>query len=264
MGEIERELAGGVARITLNRPDAGNAITAGQRDQLIDWLHEAGADRSTRCVVIAATGRFFCTGADLRAADIPTAENTMAVGDIRRLISAGALRLVSSILDCEVPVIAAVQGTAAGIGAHIALACDVVIASDTAAFIELFVRRGLIADGLGAWLLPRLIGLRRAKELVLFGDNLSASKAAEWGLINRAVPADTLTDVVAELAARLADGPTLAHGANKWLLNRSLDSDRHTLAGEEAWLVEVMSRTEDAEEGIASFLEKRPPRFTGR
>jgi 2-(1,2-epoxy-1,2-dihydrophenyl)acetyl-CoA isomerase len=264
MGEIERVVDDGVARITLNRPDAGNAITAGQRDQLIDWLHEAGADPQTRCVVIAATGRFFCTGADLRAADIPTAENTMAVGDIRRLISAGALRLVSSILDCEVPVIAAVQGTAAGLGAHIALACDVVVAADTAKFIELFVRRGLIADGLGAWLLPRLIGLRRAKELVLFGDDLLAPKAAEWGLINRAVPADALSAVVDEMAARLAAGPTLAHGANKWMMNRSLDSDRHTLAGEEAWLVEVMSRTEDAEEGIASFLEKRPPRFTGR
>jgi 2-(1,2-epoxy-1,2-dihydrophenyl)acetyl-CoA isomerase len=264
MDEIERVRADGVARITLNRPDAGNAITAGQRNQLIDWLQEADADPQTRCVVIGATGRFFCTGADLRSADIPTAENEQAVGDIRRVMRTGALRLVSAILDCEVPVIAAVQGTAAGIGAHLALACDVVVAADSAKFIELFVRRGLMADGLGAWLLPRLIGLRRAKELVLFGDDLPATQAAEWGLINRVVPPEQLIPVVDELAARLADGPTLAHGANKWLMNRSLDSDRQTLAGEEAWLVEVLSRTADAGEGIASFLEKRAPRFTGR
>lgn len=264
MADIEREVSDGVVRITLNRPHAGNAITAEQRDLMIDWLEEADSSPELRCVVIGATGRFFCTGADLRSADIPGADNEKAVGDIRRLVRAGALRLVGAILDCEVPVIAAVQGTAAGIGAHIALACDVVVAADTAKFIELFVRRGLLADGLGTWLLPRLIGLRRAKELVLFGEDLPAARAADWGLINRAVPAEQLAAVVDELAARLSSGPTLAHGANKWLLNRSLDSDRHTLAAEEAWLVEVMSRTSDSEEGIASFLDKRSPRFTGR
>jgi 2-(1,2-epoxy-1,2-dihydrophenyl)acetyl-CoA isomerase len=179
------------------------------------------------------------------------------------MMTRGAIATVSSILDCEKPVIAAVQGTAAGIGCHIAFACDLVIASEDAKFVEVFARRGLAIDGMGAWLLPRLIGLQRAKELVLLADDVSAARALEIGLVSRVVPPDELDATVDEIAHRLASGPTKAHMVNKWLLNRSLDVDRNTLAGDEAWIVEVMQNTLDSGEGVASFVERRPPNFRG-
>src|SRR6185437_4941852 len=190
------------------------------------------------------TGRFFCTGADLRKSTPapPRGEEfpERLLGDGRRMMLRGAIKLISAIMDCEKPVIAAVAGTAAGIGCHVAFACDLVYASDNAKFIEIFARRGLVADGLGTYLLPRLIGLQRAKELIFFADDIPAQRAYELGMITRAVP-------------------TAAHRANKWLLNRSFDVDRATLAAEEAWLVDIMTTTEDSQEGVASFLERRAP-----
>lgn len=261
-GDITRSTEGGVLRITLNRPAAGNAITAEQRRAFLDWMAEADEDDDVRCVVIAATGRFFCTGADLRQSG--TQPTTREVGDVRRTMLRGALTLMHAVLDSEKPVIARVQGTAAGIGAHLAFCCDLVVASEEAKFIEVFARRGLAADGLGTWLLPRLVGLMRAKELVLLAEDIPARRALELGLVTRVTPADALDATVDALAARLADGPTKAHGANKWLLNRSLDQDRGTMASEEAWIVDVLSRTHDAEEGVASYVERRPTEFTGR
>jgi 2-(1,2-epoxy-1,2-dihydrophenyl)acetyl-CoA isomerase len=160
-------------------------------------------------------------------------------------------------------VIAKVQGTAAGIGAHLAFACDLVIASENAKFIEVFARRALAADGLGTWLLPRLVGLQRAKELVLLAEDIPAARAHEIGLVARVVPADELDATVADLARRLADGPTRAHSVNKWLLNRSLDVDRTTMAQEESWIVDVMAQSLDSDEGVNSYLEKREPKFRG-
>jgi 2-(1,2-epoxy-1,2-dihydrophenyl)acetyl-CoA isomerase len=161
-------------------------------------------------------------------------------------------------------VIASVGGTAAGIGAHMALACDLVIASDNARFIEVFVRRGIVPDGGGAYLLPRLTGLHRAKELIFFGDDLSAADALQYGLVNRVVPLDELEKTTQEWAARLASGPTVALGLAKRLLNRSLDSDRATSFAEEAMAQEIAMKSEDAQEGVASFVERRPTSFRGR
>jgi 2-(1,2-epoxy-1,2-dihydrophenyl)acetyl-CoA isomerase len=265
--EIIFTVEDGILRVTLNRPEMGNAVTQDQRRQLAEWIDRANEDHAIRCVVIGATGRFFCTGADLRtqraAVELPEGQPERVVGDTRRMMTRGAISTVSSILDCEKPVIAAVQGTAAGIGCHIAFACDLVIASEDARFVEVFARRGLAIDGLGAWLLPRLIGLQRAKELVLLSDDVSAARALEIGLVSRVVPADDLDATVDEIAHRLASGPTKAHMVNKWLLNRSLDVDRNTLAGDEAWIVEVMQNTLDSGEGVASFVERRPPDFRG-
>ena len=178
--EILFDVQDGIMRVTLNRPEMGNAVTQAQRAQLAEWIDRANEDHSIRCVVLGATGRFFCTGADLRAQREPEArlegQPERVVGDTRRMMTRGAISTVSSILDCEKPVIAAVQGTAAGIGCHLAFACDLVIASEDAKFVEVFARRGLAIDGLGAWLLPRLIGLQRAKELVLLADDVSAQR----------------------------------------------------------------------------------------
>lgn len=267
LGDLLLEVEGGVARITLNRPQAANAITATQRNQIIDWIEAANDDAFIRCIVLGANGKHFCTGADLRQEGAkplrPEGAPEQLVGDRRRVMLQGAIRLVSTILDSEKPVIAAVQGTAAGIGCHIAFACDLVIASDAAKFIEVFARRGLTADGLGTWLLPRLIGLQRARELILLAEDVSPQRAAEIGLITRCVAADDFDATVADLAARLANGPTKAHTVNKWLLNRSFDMDRSTLAQAESWIVDIMSNTFDAGEGVASFVERREPRYRG-
>jgi 2-(1,2-epoxy-1,2-dihydrophenyl)acetyl-CoA isomerase len=257
----------GVLTITLNRPDAANALTPDQRDRIIDLLAGASARVEVRAVVLGAIGRHFCTGADLRASRPgpvrPPDAPTRVVGDVARLLREGAQRLVGAVLDCEKPVLAAVNGTAAGLGAHLALACDLVIAADSAKFVEVFVRRGLVPDGGGAWLLPRLVGLQKAKELMFFGDDLSAADALQLGLVNRVVPADALDAAVAEWAKRLAAGPTRSIGLTKWLLNRSLDSDRTTAFNDEAVAQEMNMATEDANEGVRAFVERRDPTYRG-
>jgi 2-(1,2-epoxy-1,2-dihydrophenyl)acetyl-CoA isomerase len=265
--EITFALDDGILRATLTRPDQGNAMTHDQRSRLLAWLDRANEDPGVRCVVLGATGRFFCTGADLRKGTPPPPRDEQfpekLVGDARRVMTRGAIKLVSAIMDCEKPVLAAVQGTAAGIGAHVAFACDLVIAAEEAKFIEIFARRGLVADGLGTYLLPRLIGLQRAKELIFFAEDVPAQRAYELGLVTRVVPGAELDATVTEMATRLATGPTAAHRANKWLLNRSLDVNRATLAEEEAWVVDIMTTTEDSQEGVASFLERRPAVWRG-
>ena len=185
---VRFEVDDGIASITIDRPEAGNALTSEQRVKMGEWLARADEDLAIRCVVLQATGRFFCTGADLsggapamaspRPADAPE----RVIGERRRMMLRGAITTVNAILDCEVPVIAKVQGTAAGIGAHLAFACDLVIVSENAKFIEVFARRALAADGLGTWLLPRLVGLQRAKELILLAEDISATR----GLRDRA------------------------------------------------------------------------------
>jgi 2-(1,2-epoxy-1,2-dihydrophenyl)acetyl-CoA isomerase len=267
-GDVLRRMEGAVAWIVLNRPDAGNAMTAAMRGQIADWLDEASADLSVRAVVITGAGeRAFCSGADLRGnrpgPDRPKGAPEQAVGDVARLIRDGWQRLVASVLDCEKPVVAAVNGTAAGGGMHLALACDLVVAAEEARFIEVFVRRGIAPDAGGAWLLTRLVGIQRAKELFFFGDDVPAAEALRLGLVNRVVPLPELEDAARQLADRLAAGPTKAIGVAKWLANRALDVDRATSFSDEALAQELVNRTEDAQEGIASFVERRPPAFRG-
>ncbi len=258
----------GISWITLNRPEAGNAITAEQRDTIIKLIDEADHDPVIRVVVIGATGKHFCTGADLRgpqpASDAADDVGDQPVGTVMRMISDGAQRLIASVLDCQKPVLGSVNGTAAGIGAHLALAFDLVVAAEEACFIEVFVRRGILPDGAGAYLLPRVVGMQRAKELVFLGERLSATDPSSLGMVNRVVAADQLAVSVAELASRLAEGPTIALGLAKRLLNRSLDVDRASAFFEESMARELVTRTEDATEGIDSFVERRASRFQGR
>jgi 2-(1,2-epoxy-1,2-dihydrophenyl)acetyl-CoA isomerase len=257
----------GVAWITLDRPDVKNAISPDQRDRLIALLGEASADLGVRAVVLGATGDAFCTGADLRArrppAPRPPDAPERGVGEVAAMIRDGAQRLVAAVLDCDKPVIAAVGGTAAGIGAHLAFACDLVIAADDVRFIEVFVRRGLVPDGGGAYLLPRLVGVQKAKELLFFGDDLPAAEAAALGLVNKVVPAAELDTAVDEWAGRLAVAPTRALALTKALVNRSLESDRATAFAEEATAQELNMATSDANEGVAAFMERRSPTYRG-
>lgn len=252
----------GVSRITLNRPAAMNALTWDQRERIIELLAGASADPGVRAVVITATGKGFCAGADLRGA--PSTGGERVAGDVARMLRQGAQRFIGAVLDCEKPVIAAVNGTAAGIGAHLALACDLVLAGESARFIEVFVRRGLVPDGGGAYLLPRLIGPQRAKELMFFGDAVPAAEAERLGLVNRVVPDGELAKTAREWAERLAAGPTRALALTKQLVNASLDSDRAAVFAAEATAQEINMTTADAQEGVASFVERRSPAYRGR
>ena len=260
MSEVLHTTAGSVSYITLNRPDALNALTPGGRDRIVELLAEASAAQQIRAVVLTGTGRGFCSGADLRGAS----GGELIPGDVARVLRLGAQRLIAAVLDCEKPVIAAVNGTAAGLGAHLALACDLVLAAESARFIEVFVRRGLVPDGGGAYLLPRLIGPHRAKELMFFGDALSAAEAERLGLVNRVVPDADLDKTAREWAARLAAGPTRALALTKQLVNTSLDTDRATAFAAEAAAQEINMTTEDAQEGVRSFVERRSPEYKGR
>ncbi|MEU6253150.1 enoyl-CoA hydratase-related protein [Streptomyces sp. NPDC047043] len=261
MTEVLHTADGRVSYITLNRPEALNAITPEQREYVIRLLAEASADPDVRAVVLTGTGRGFCAGADLRGG---SGGGERVAGDVARMLRLGAQRLTAAVLDCEKPVIAAVNGTAAGLGAHLALACDLVLAAESAKFIEVFVRRGLVPDGGGAYLLPRLVGPQRAKELMFFGDALSASDAERLGLVNRIVPDAELDKTAREWAERLAAGPTRALALTKQLVNASLDSDRATAFAAEAAAQEINMTTEDAQEGVRSFVERRSPEYRGR
>jgi 2-(1,2-epoxy-1,2-dihydrophenyl)acetyl-CoA isomerase len=266
--DVQRRLEDGVLWITLNRPDAGNAMTVAMRNQMIEWLEYASVDYSVRAVVITGTGeKGFCTGADLREARTPPARPPgapdMIVGDGGRTIQRGFQRLIASVLDCEKPVIAGVNGTAAGGGMHLALASDLVIMAEEARFIEVFIRRAIIPDAGGAYLLTRLIGPQKAKELFFFGDDVPASEAERIGLVNKIVPRAELEKTLGEWAGRLAKMPTRAIAFTKWLTNRALETDRAGSFWDEAYAQELVTRTEDMQEGRASFIERRPPEFKG-
>ncbi|WP_306979881.1 enoyl-CoA hydratase/isomerase family protein [Streptomyces canus] len=261
VSEVRHIVDGQVSYITLDRPEVLNALTPGQRDLIVELLGRASADPDVRAVVLTGTGRGFCAGADLRGT---SGAGERVAGDVARTLRLGAQRLIAAVLDCEKPVIAAVNGTAAGLGAHLAFACDLVLAAESAKFIEVFVRRGLVPDGGGAYLLPRLIGPRRAKELMFFGEPLTAREAERLGLVNRVLEDEELTKTARAWAERLATGPTRALALTKQLVNASLDTDRATAFAAEAAAQEINMTTQDAQEGVASFVERRSPEYRGR
>jgi 2-(1,2-epoxy-1,2-dihydrophenyl)acetyl-CoA isomerase len=260
----------GVDWITLNRPDAANALTPSGRDTIIDLLERTSADARVRAVVLAANGRHFCSGADLSAPSGRTAGQTdggpqpSGPGTIARTLRLGSQRLVAAILDCEKPVIAELHGAAAGIGAHLILACDFVVADENSRIIEVFARRALVPDGGGAYLLPRLVGPTKAKQMMMLADDVSAQEALSLGLVYSVVSADDLRAATTTLAARLASAPTRALAMTKWLVNRSLESSRDQAFADEGLAQELNMSTDDAQEGLQSFVERRPASYLGR
>ncbi|BBX26994.1 enoyl-CoA hydratase/isomerase family protein [Mycolicibacterium alvei] len=253
----------GVLTITLNRPEAANAVRPDDRDALIALLAAADADDKVRVVVLRANGKHFCAGADVGSLAERRATVEKRVMDPMRRIMNGAQKLVASVLDCNKPVIAAVQGAATGIGAHLVYASDLVIATENAYFAESFAKRGLVVDGGGCYLLPRRIGMQKAKELAFFGEKLTAAEALGIGLVNRVVPADALDETVGDFAGRLAAAPTTAIAFTKRLLNDSPDTDRSGAFVAEAMAQEIQSYSHDSKEGVQAFVEKRPTEFTG-
>lgn len=259
---------GAVLTLTLDRPDVHNALDWRTRAALVAALVEASADLAIRAVVLTGTGdRAFCTGADLRVPmpgpDKPVGAPSRAQGEVARGIATGWQRVVTAVADCEKPVVAAVNGTAAGAGMHLALACDVVVMSDAAKLVPVFVRRGIAPDAAGAYLLTRLVGVQRAKQIYLFGDDIPAATAFEWGLVTALAPATETLEIARGLAGRLAAGPTKALGVTKRLVNRALDVDRETALHDEAWGQELVMTSEDAQEGVQAFIERRETKFRG-
>jgi 2-(1,2-epoxy-1,2-dihydrophenyl)acetyl-CoA isomerase len=260
---LRAEQQGPVLRLTLDRADRRNAVNDTMLDALIDHLAAVGIDESVRVVRIDAEGPDFCAGADLIANNAPS-ERKPRVGSTQRRLPTKANRLIPLMLETQVPIVAVVRGWAAGLGFHIALASDFCVAADDARFWEPFMSRGFTPDSGAAWLLPRVIGLVRTRQLLMLGEEISGAVAADWGIIHGAHPDHDLDSAASELVTKLSEAPTVALGLTKWLLQsgNGLDLDRHLQ--NEALALELSSRSEDFREGLAAFRDKRDAKFQGR
>jgi 2-(1,2-epoxy-1,2-dihydrophenyl)acetyl-CoA isomerase len=246
----------GVVTLTLNRPERKNAMNTVMFNELLTVFREIDVSSTDRVLVITGAGDAFCSGADLSDRGSDTRHSLSRLHWVADI--ALALHRIPK------PVIAKVNGVAVGAGMNLALACDLIVASDTARFSEIFARRGLSIDFGGSWLLPRLIGMHRAKELAFFADIISAKEAAELGLVNRVLPQGELDAFVNDWADRLAAGPPVALSLTKRLLTNSFNVSMDEALEAEGMAQSVNTATEDTAEAIRAFLEKREPKFKGR
>ncbi|MGI3210615.1 enoyl-CoA hydratase-related protein [Roseovarius tibetensis] len=245
-----------VAIVRLNRPDRMNALNRQMRAEITDAVTHAG--RETRVVVITGEGKAFCSGQDLGDG------GNAATLDLERVLREEYVPMLRAITDCPVPTISAVNGPAAGAGANLALAADVVIATDSAYFLQAFARIGLIPDAGGTWMLPRQMGMAKAMGAALFAEPISARQASDWGMIWEAVDDDAFVEQWQARAAQLAKGPTQTYKAAKHAIRATWDNSLERQLDLEAQLQGACGQSRDFKEGVVSFLEKRPPHFEGR
>ncbi len=255
--KLDRE--GGVVRVTLNRPDAANALDLPMARELMRASIDLDEDPGVRAVVLTSQGRIFCAGGDL-ASFRNAGDRLPALLKEMTLYLHGAL---SRFARMRAPVIGAVNGTAAGAGFSLVCACDLALAAESARFTMAYTRAGLTPDGSSTYFLPRLIGVRRSLELMLTNRTLSAAEALDWGLVNQVVPDSELGGAAMDLARQLADGPTQAYGMVKRLLENSVRDSLESQMEHEARAIADAARTDDAREGMAAFFAKRAPKFRG-
>ena len=260
---LDIQLEGAVLRLTLDRPEKRNAVDDTIMVGMADAIDAAGRDEAVRVIVLAGHGEHFCGGADIVARNAPGGERPRA-GSIQRRVRSTAHRLLPLVVQTQTPIVCRVQGWAAGIGFQLAAAADFTMAAADARFWEPFTERGFTPDSGATWLLPRLVGVVRARELLLLGRDLDGTEAADWGLIHRAVPAAELDTAVDEVVEQLASGPTVALGLTKWLLAAGQSEGLEAQLQNEALALELSSRSEDFREGMKAFVDKRPPEFRGR
>lgn len=255
---LKTTLAEGVMTLTLHRPEVYNSFNQEMGKAFQAALDTAAKDNAVRCVVITGEGRAFCAGQDLKEV---TSEDSPG---FKVIVEETYNRSIRRICDMEKPVVAAVNGVAAGAGANIALACDFVVASASAKFIQAFANIGLIPDSGGTYWLPRLVGMAQAKALTMLASPLSATEAASMGLIHQAVDDADFQEAVGSLSAKLANMPTRGLGLTKKALHAAMNQDLHSQLELELALQFQAAETDDYAEGVRAFLEKRKPRFTGK
>lgn len=258
---IETSLESGLLTITLNRPDKLNSFTFEMASQMKEVLMVAESNDEIRCVLLTGAGRAFCAGQDLAEATEVSSDPDRNLSEI---VYHTYLPIIKGIRELEKPVVCAVNGTAAGAGANIALACDIVIASEEAKFIQSFSQIGLIPDSGGTYILPRLIGLARATALTFLGEKVSAEEAVEMGMIWKSYPADTFLGEAQSIAQKLAKMPTRGLGLTKRGFNAGFSNDLESQLKLEAKLQAEAGETHDYNEGVEAFLEKRKPEFKGK
>jgi 2-(1,2-epoxy-1,2-dihydrophenyl)acetyl-CoA isomerase len=257
---VERD--GPVLRVRLNRPDRRNSLTDPIVYALTDTMDAAASDESVRVVHLQGEGEHFSSGFDL--AERPPGPERPRVGSVHRRMNGHVNRLIPAMLTCQTPIVCSARGWVIGLGLDIVLATDFAVVADDARLWAPFTTFAFTPDSAATWLIPRLVGVARAREMLVLGEKVSGADAASWGLVHRAVRADELDAVSEELVQRLAAAPTVAVGLTKLLLHRALTSDLSSHLADEAWAMEVSSRSDDFKEYGQANRENRAPRFTGR
>ena len=256
------EHVGPVLRLCLDRPERRNSITDPIVYALADAVDAAASDESVRVIHLEGSGDHFCSGFDL-SLRTPGPERPR-VGSVHRRMNGHVNRLIPAMLTCQTPIVCSARGWVIGLGLDLALACDFTIVADDARLWAPFTTFGFTPDSGATWLIPRLAGVARAREMLMLGEKITGSDAATWGLVHRSVPAHDLETAGEELVARLASGPTVALGLTKLLIHRAASSEITSHLADEAWAMEVSSRSEDFKEYASASREKREPDFSGR
>jgi 2-(1,2-epoxy-1,2-dihydrophenyl)acetyl-CoA isomerase len=263
--KVERR-GDGLLRLHLDKPAKRNALDDEMVATFIAEVVAAGKDEAIRAVLVTAEGDHFCSGFDIvgRNASQPGGDHRPRIGSIQRRLPSEAHRLIPTMCSTQVPIVVAARGWVAGIGLHLMAAADFAVLARDARIWEPFSQRGFTPDSGGTWLLPRLVGIQRARELLIVGTAIDGAAAVEWGLGHAAIDADEVDAAAEALAGTLAAGPTVALGLTKWLVNSSAEHSLEAHLREEAFAMELSSRSEDFREGLQAFVDKRDPQFTGR